>query len=99
MSDTRPIEGWCFICGDSYDDADHFEKIHQSRSRKPKVEIRSWEHRLDNIIQALQEIKDDPDRGVQIERLDEEVIAELYLVRARLAQLKGTPVKRVKEGS
>jgi len=99
MSDTRPIEGWCFICGDGYDDEGHFEKTHQAQSRKPRVNIASWEHRLDNIVQTLHEIKDEPDQGVQIERLDEEVIQELYLVRARLAQLKGTPVTRVKEGS
>lgn len=98
MSDAHPIEGWCFICGQAYDDESHFEKMHQSRSRKPKTEKISWEHRIENVVQALQEIKSLTDRGVQIERLDDEVIQELYLVRARLAQLKGTPVTRVKEG-
>jgi hypothetical protein len=46
----------------------------------------------------LGEVRNEEDRGRQIDLIDG-VLQELYLVRHRLAQEKGTPVKRVKEGS
>ena len=60
--------------------------------------MRSWEHRLDQVMVDLGEVRNEEDRGRQIDLIDG-VLQELYLVRHRLAQEKGTPVKRVKEGS
>ena len=95
-----PLTGWCYLCNHAIDAdmAEHMAQDHQATSRKMRASKISWEHRLANVVKSIQSIAAEPDRGQQIEQLDE-VLQELYLVRARLAQLKGTPVKRVQEGS
>jgi len=100
VSDTQVLGGWCYLCNTTVE-ADvlaHFNLNHQTPATKPRVPIRSWEHRLDQVLVDVGEIRREEDRGRQIDLIDE-VLKELYLVRNRLAQLKGTPVKRVKEGS
>jgi hypothetical protein len=99
MSDTVPLAGFCYLCNASIDAdvQDHFDREHKTSARKPKVPIMSWEHRLQNVLGELQEVAESGDRGRQIDLIDN-VLQELYLVRAKVAQLKGTPVMRVKEG-
>lgn len=93
--------GWCFICdrGIDADMADHLTQEHPTASRKPRAQPMSWEHRTQGIIRALERVLEEEDRNKQIAILDDEVLQELYLVRARLAALRGTPTTRVKEGS
>ena len=100
VSDIQVAGGWCYLCNTSIgaDVQAHFDQEHQARAVKPKVPMRSWEHRLDQVMVDLGEVRNEEDRGRQIDLIDG-VLQELYLVRARLAQEKGTPVKRVKEGS
>ena len=100
MSDTQVLSGWCYLCNTAVD-ADvlaHFNLNHQTPATKARVPMRSWEHRLDQVLVDLGEVRAENDRGRQIDLIDG-VLQELYLVRARLAQEKGTPVMRVKEGS
>lgn len=78
---------------------DHLAQDHPTPSRKFRAQPLSWEHRTKNVISALERMQQEEDRNVQISLLDDEVIQELYLVRARLAALRGTPTTRVKEGS
>lgn len=101
MTDVRPIEGWCYLCNDTHEGEAqaHFADQHPPVYRRPVDEQVPWEDRLDRVVIVLSEIKDEPDHDTRIDRLDVEVIQELYLVRARLAQVKGKPVKTVKEGS
>jgi hypothetical protein len=100
VSDTQAINGWCYLCNTSID-ADvqaHFDQEHQARTVKPKEPMLSWQHRTRNVMLELGQLlteSDEPSR--QIDIIDG-VLKDLYLVRAKLAQLKGTPVKRVKEG-
>ena len=99
MTDVSNLTGFCYLCNTSID-ADvqaHFDQEHMTPVRKPKVPIMSWEHRMQNILGELQEVIDSKDRGRQIDLIDN-VLQELYLVRAKVAQLKGTPVMRVQEG-
>jgi hypothetical protein len=99
MSDTNLLGGFCYLCNTSIE-ADvqaHFAQEHQTSARKPKVPIMAWEHRIQNVLGELAEVLDSQDRNRQIDLLDN-VVQELYLVRAKVAQLKGTPVMRVKEG-
>jgi hypothetical protein len=99
VSDTSVLGGFCFQCNTSID-ADlqaHFDQEHKTSARKPKVPIMAWEHRLQNVVDELREVSEIEDRGRQIDLIDN-VLQELYLVRAKVAQLKGTPVKQVKEG-
>jgi hypothetical protein len=93
--------GWCFICnrGIDADMADHLAQDHPTPSRKIRAQPMSWEHRTQSIIGALERVLEEEDRNKQISILDDEVLQELYLVRARLAALRGTPTTRVKEGS
>lgn len=95
-----PITGWCYLCNHAIDGDmhEHMNQDHQATGRKLRTAKISWDHRLANVTKSLVAIANEPDRGKQIEQLDE-VLQELYLVRARLAQLKGTPVKRAQEGS
>ena len=100
VSDTQVLSGWCYLCNTTVeaDVQTHFNENHSTPASKPRVPIRSWEHRLDQAMVDLGEIRQEEDPNRQIDLIDE-VLKELYLVRHRLAQLKGTPVKRVKEGS
>lgn len=95
MTDVRPITGWCYICDDSYqgDAEKHFADSHPVAATKIRVAKISWQMRLDNVIQAITEIRAEADHAVKVNRLDTEVIQELYLVRAKLAQMR-----RDKEG-
>ena len=99
VSETQVTTGWCYLCNTAVE-ADvqaHFNLNHQTPATKARTPIRSWQHRLDQVLVDLGEVKAEEDRGRQIDLIDE-VLQELYLVRARLAQEKGTPVMRVKEG-
>lgn len=99
-SPVSPISGWCFICDQEIDSdvAEHFITEHNVPGVKPRVAILSWRQRLLNVRQAIEEILQESDTNVQIHKMDEDVIKELYLVRARLAQTKRTPALRAKEG-
>lgn len=90
MSTSEVSEGFCFLCGETTQESaeDHFATRHQGRSRKPKVDILTWMQRLDNIESAIREVRQGTDIDAQIRSLDQDVIQELYLVRARLAQLR-----------
>lgn len=96
MSDVEPLAGWCYICNDEVgpDMAGHIADNHPVVQQKIRGAKISWQHRIDNIIGVLTELKDKPD----IDRFDKEVLQELHLVRVRIAQLRGTPVTRVQEG-
>jgi hypothetical protein len=86
--------GYCFQCGTAVegDIMDH-TATHSPAGRKPKTEIKSWQRRLDGVVRAIEEIRLESDRALQVQRLDREVIMELYLVRASLNQKR-----RNKEG-
>jgi hypothetical protein len=101
MSAVNVAPGFCLICGGTVDEdiADHFAKQHQQVTQKVRTPVKSWEKRLDEVIRALNEIRDESDRDVQIHKLDNDVLKELYLVRARLAQMKRTKPKQTKEGT
>lgn len=99
MSDAQVLNGWCYLCNTSID-ADvqaHFDQEHQAPASKPKVPKLSWDHRTRNVLADLNSMLEETDPGRQIDIIDG-VLKELYLVRARLAQMKGTPVMRVEEG-
>jgi hypothetical protein len=99
VSDTQALQGWCYLCNTSIE-ADvqaHFDQEHQARATKPKEPMLSWEHRTRNVLGELNQMVEETDPGRQIDIIDG-VLKDLYLVRARLAQLKGTPVMQVKEG-
>jgi hypothetical protein len=100
MSVEQDTGGWCLICDKEIgiDTAAHFEKEHPARPRKPKAQILSWSDRIDQIIQSLEKIKASTDTKAMVLDLDENVIKEVYLVRATLAGKLGTPIQRVKEG-
>lgn len=95
MSDTDVLNGWCYVCNTSID-ADvqaHFNQEHQAPATKPKVPMLTWEHRLRNVQTDVAGLLEGTDPGQQIATLDG-VIQELYLVRAKLSQMK-----RNKEGT
>jgi hypothetical protein len=99
VSDAQVAHGFCYLCNTAID-ADvqaHFDQEHPARAVKPKEPMLSWEHRTRNVLGGLSQMMEETDPGRQIEIIDE-VLKDLYLVRANLARLKGTPVKRVKEG-
>ena len=99
MSTTSLTEGFCFICGDHVDDvADHFAQTHQGAAQKPKVPIMSWQDRLEGISKAIEEVRQESDIAIQINKLDHEVIQEVYLVRARLSQMQQRNVAQAKKG-
>ena len=88
-SDAPLLKGFCFLCNSEIDDLkEHVEGAHQPRVSKPRVSMLSWAHRMDKIVQSLTEIRTEPDPGTQIDRLDAEVIQELYLVRQDLTLKK-----------
>jgi hypothetical protein len=99
VSDASPLTGFCYLCNTSIDSdvQAHFEQEHRTSARKPKIPIMAWEHRVQNVLGELREVLESKDHSRQIDLLDN-VVQELYLVRAKVAQLKGTPVMRVKEG-
>lgn len=101
MSTVTAAPGFCLICGTTTEEniADHFATKHQQVTQKVRTPVKSWEKRLDEVLKALDEIRHESDRDVQIQKLDNDVIKELYLVRARLAQMKRTNPKQKKEGS
>jgi hypothetical protein len=87
MSTSQVTEGYCFIC-ETEVDADHFAQAHPVTAQKPNVPILSWKERLGGVLTAIEEILQESDIATQIEKLDAQVIKELYLVRARLSQMK-----------
>jgi hypothetical protein len=99
VSDTQVLKGWCYLCNTSIetDVQAHFDQEHQARAVKPKVPMLSWDQRTRNVLGELNQMVEETDPGRQIDIIDG-VLQDLYLVRARLAQMKGTPVMRVKEG-
>ena len=96
MVDLLPDTGWCYLCNAEYQGgaAQHFEAAHPVVTGKVRAAKISWQTRLDNIQKAIEEIRAEPSTTIKVNRLDIEVIQELYLVRAKLAQMK-----RDKEGS
>lgn len=80
--------GWCMLCNAAVDEdiQGHFDTAHSTTVPKPKTNIVSWQQRLNGMIEALEAIRDGDDRKEQIRLLDEQVIQESYLVRARLMQ-------------
>lgn len=93
MSTEGPIDGFCFVCGTpiSGDLVEHFDTQHAGPSLKANTEDLPWRQRLQKVSQAIEEILQESDTNVQISMMDEDVIKELYLVRARLAETKRTP--------
>jgi len=100
VSDAQVLSGFCYLCNTAihHDVQAHFEQEHMTAARKPKVPIMSWQHRLRNVLSELQEVQESEDRGRQIDLVDN-TLTELYVIRQKLAQEKGTPVRTVKEGS
>lgn len=95
MADAQVLTGWCYLCNTAVesDVLAHFNQNHQTPATKPKVPMLSWEHRTRNVLSDLSQILDESDRGRQIQIIDG-VLQELYLVRARLGEMK-----RAKEGN
>lgn len=87
---VTPTGGFCFHCGTAVDGdiMDHVSEHHRTATTKPKTTIKSWQSRLDDISNAITEVRQESDLNVQIQKLDKEVIEELYLVRAKLTQTK-----------
>lgn len=77
----------------------HLAQEHGTRAEKPRADIMSWSDRVTKVIEALEEIKTGDDVKTQIIQLDEQVIKPLYLVRARLSEMRGKPLQRVTEGN
>ena len=100
-SAVEPMVGTCFLCGSEVDGdlLEHFAQQHPRASDKTIAKIRSGMHRLDDIVKAIEEIREESDIAVQIQRLDAEVITELYLVRASLTQQKRRAAQLKEEGS
>jgi maltose-binding protein MalE len=100
MSSTNtevvPQQGFCFHCGSTVegDIMEHCAQEHARVSAKPRVAIKSWQNRLDDIVEAIKEIRQESDIAVQVQQLDKEVIQELYLVRASLTQTKRNTAQR-----
>jgi hypothetical protein len=90
MSDTVDLKGWCYVCNTAIE-ADvqaHFDQEHAAvTGSKPKVPMLSWQHRARNVMSDLSDVLEDSDPGRQI-RIIDGVLQELYLVRARLGQMK-----------
>lgn len=81
-------QGWCMLCNKAID-ADiqaHFDDEHNPTTPKLRTAILSPSDRIQNVIFTLEDIRTSDDPKEQVKRLDEDVIQELYLVRARLAQ-------------
>lgn len=97
MTTTTASQGLCLVCGQQIgeDAAAHFAQQHRGMSRRPYAPPLTWMERLDNVITALTSIREETDIDAQIRQMDDDVIQELYLVRARLALLKNA----VKKGS
>jgi hypothetical protein len=95
VSDTDVLKGWCYVCNTSIE-ADvqaHFDQEHPAApTAKPRVPMLSWEHRLRNVRGDVDELLEETDPTRLIAIIDG-VLQELYLVRARLSQMK-----RNKEG-
>jgi hypothetical protein len=100
VSYEEPLtEGFCFVCGTPIDGdlVEHFEVEHPGPSIKAKTPILPWRKRLENVTKAIEDILQESDTNVQIQKMDEDVIKELYLVRARLTQTKRTPALQAEE--
>jgi hypothetical protein len=95
---TEVARGFCLLCGTTIteDVNDHFAAKHQQASPKLRVPIMSWRDRLDQVTQSIEELRQETDVDAQIRKLDVDVIQQLYLVRARLARAKGSPVTKLK---
>jgi hypothetical protein len=98
--EIRPSRGFCFHCGTEIDGdiLDHVANEHARLSDKPKASVKSWERRLDDIVKAIKQIRQESDKDIQIQKLDTDVIQELYLVRANLSQMKRRSAQTKKEG-
>jgi hypothetical protein len=94
-TESQATGGSCFICGTSVegDIMEHCATKHARTPTKPKVAIKSWKERLDSVVTAMGEIRQETDVDTQIRRLDVEVIQETYLIRANLARIKRTAAK------
>ena len=92
---TEPVtvaEGFCYLCGSGVDGdiREHVSQMHQRAVNKTATAIKSWRDRLDAVVEAIGEIRQESDIATQIQKPDDEVIKELYLVRARLTQTMRT---------
>jgi len=84
---VTPQGGFCFQCGSEVegDIMDH-TATHSPAGEKPRAEIKSWNQRLDDVVEAIRQIRLESDRASQVQKLDHDVIMELYRVRASLNQ-------------
>lgn len=91
---VTPQGGFCFQCGSEVEgDIMEHTSTHSPGADKPRTEIKSWRLRLDGVVEAIEQIRQESDRALQIQKLDHDVIMELYRVRASLSQSR-----RNKEG-
>lgn len=99
-SEIQPSGGFCFLHGEIVDGdlADHFSQHHQRVSRKARTSIKSWQDRLDGVVSAIDEIRQESDIDAQIQNLDQNVIKELYLVRMQIQQSGGKSLQKGKRG-
>jgi len=59
VSETQVTTGWCYLCNTAVE-ADvqaHFNLNHQTPATKARTPIRSWQHRLDQVLVDLGEVK------------------------------------------
>jgi hypothetical protein len=89
MSSVVPQQAFCFHCGNSVegDIMEHVSTQHGHETAKPKVEVQSPGDRLNSIAQTVSGIRHETEITAQIQKVDE-VLKELYLVRASLTQKK-----------
>lgn len=80
-------KGWCLICNEEIDPdiESHFAEVHTTPDQKPRTDILSWDHRLGRAIAILEDVQRDDDPKMQIAQIDE-VLLDLYVVRARLGE-------------
>jgi hypothetical protein len=79
--------GFCVLCKGEVDvDLEaHFGQVHSAPVEKPRVQILSWPHRLDGIIEGLGEVKEMSNPKDQVVKLDE-LLQEFYVLRSTLYQ-------------
>jgi hypothetical protein len=74
----------------------HLDRQHAARPEKVRTDILSWSDRVTKVVEALERVKAEDNVKTQIVQLDEQVIKPLYLVRARLTEMRR---QRATEGS
>lgn len=83
------VGGRCLLCGDVVGDLlFHLDEEHATVRQRTKTDILSWSDRVTKVIEALKAVQASDDVQRQIVHLDEQVIKPLYLVRARLTEMR-----------